>query len=122
MAPFLSRVKQELRQVQLVTPVVLASSECKVLARQVSSLLVGAVGPDNPPKKLSGRDVVLVHEGQAGWEEALELICRQSPGRFVVISPKLPRTEALKLKWLADLVVVSEETHQYEVHQLETSA
>ena len=122
MTPFLSKVKHELQQAKLNGPVILASSTCKKLGRDVGSLFKDSVGPEEPPKKLSGRDVILVHEGQVGWEEALELIFRQSPKRFFVVSPQLPRAEALKLKWLADLTIVSEETYQYEVHQLGLSA
>lgn len=106
----------------MLTPVMVTSRPCEKLSRQVRKLMPEVEVASNTKTSLMGRDVVLVHGGEMGWDEALEQICRQSPGRLFVISPQLPRVEALKLEWVADHVVVGDETFEYEVHELGLSA
>lgn len=122
MTSFFQRIKSELQEARLLSPVIVASHRCLELSDQVSQLVPEAEVARGPSLNLMGRDVVLIHSGEMGWEEALELVCQQSPGRLYVISPELPRSEALKLEWVADRVVVGEETFQYEVHELGLSA
>ena len=117
---FMDSVKQELTEARLLKPVIVSSRLCKLLAEKVKTLLPTAEVAILP--NLMGRDVVLIHAGQMGWEEALEIVCQQSPGRLFVIAPQLPRSEALKLEWIADSVVVGDETFEYEVHELGLSA
>ena len=119
---YLQKIENELSDARLLSPVIVSSTRCKGLANKVHKLLpqadVGCVGGPS----LMGRDVVLIHAGEMGWDEALEMVCQQSPGRLFVVAPELPRTEALRLEWVADAVVVGEETFQYEVHELGLSA
>lgn len=122
MTLFFQKIKNELEGARLLSPVLIASDRCQELARSVEGLLPEAEVAQGKLPNLMGRDVVLIHSGEMGWEEAIELVCQQSPGRFYVISPELPRTEAIKLEWVADRVVVGEETFQYEVHELGLSA
>ena len=122
MTSFFKRIKSELEEARLLSPVIVASRRCLDLSESVNRLLPEAEVAEGPSLNLMGRDVVLIHSGEMGWEEALELVCQQSPGRLYVISPELPRSEALKLEWVADRVVVGEETFQYEVHELGLSA
>lgn len=119
---FMNSVKQELDEARLLKPVIVSSRLCKLLAEKVKRLLPAAEVAVLPKANLMGRDVVLIHAGQMGWEEALETVCQQSPGRLFVIAPQLPRSEALKLEWIADSVVVGDETFEYEVHELGLSA
>ena len=120
---YLEKVKYEFdEQGRLLRPIIVASTACAPLAQALHRLLPQAEIAVNREAKLMGRDVILVHAGDRGWEEALELVCRQCPGRLFVVAPQLPRSEALKLEWVADKVVVGEETYQYEVHELGLSA
>ena len=118
---YLQKIESELSEARLLSPVIVSSRQCKGLAKEVHDLLpqadLGSVGGPS----LMGRDVVLVHAGEMGWD-ALELVCQQSPGRLFVVAPELPRAEALRLEWVADGVMVGEETFQYEVHELGLSA
>lgn len=119
---YFEKIEDELNGARLLSPVIVASKRCKKLSSHLKKLLPkaeigGAAGPN-----LMGRDVVLVHAGEMGWDEALELVCQQSPGRLFVVAPELPRAEALRLEWVADKVVIGEETFEYEVHELGLSA
>ena len=119
---YLEKVESELSEARLLKPVIIASNRCEHLSLQVQKIIPKAeVGSISGPN-LMGRDVVLMHAGERGWEEALELVCRQCPSKLFVIAPELPRAEALKLEWVADKVVVGEETFEYEVHELGLSA
>ncbi|MFA5505749.1 MAG: hypothetical protein WC314_18815 [Vulcanimicrobiota bacterium] len=119
---YLQKIENELVTARLLSPIIVASDSCERLAEKVRQLIpqadVGSAGDSG----LMGRDVVLIHQGEMGWDDALELVCQQSPGRLFVLAPELPRTEALRLEWVADGVVVGEETFQYEVHELGLSA
>ena len=119
---FLERIEMELNEAKMRTPVLVASTRCERLSHEVEKMLSEAEVASSEKVNLMGRDVVLVHSGELGWEEALELICRQSPGRLFVVAPELPRVEALKLEWVADQVVVGNEIFEYEVHELGLSA
>lgn len=122
MNPFIQEIRQVLNEARLRNPAIVSSSLCRPLSKAVRNFLPGAEMAQISQTNLMGRDVVLVHAGQTGWEEAIETVCQQSPGRLFVIAPQLPRAEALKLEWVADQVVVGEETYQYEVHPLGLSA
>ncbi len=104
------------------TPILVASPSCQALSKKVSKLVPNAEFHDPAKTSLMGRDVILIHSGEMGWEEALEFVCNESPGRLFVVAPELPRHEALKLEWIADRVMVGRETFQYEVHELGLSA
>lgn len=120
---YLEKVQHEFdAQGRLLKPIIVASTTCSNLAGAVHRLMPQAEIATDREAKLMGRDVILVHAGDRGWDEALELVCRQCPGRLFVVAPQLPRAEALKLEWVADKVVVGEETYQYEVHELGLSA
>lgn len=119
---YLEKVKQELLESRLLKPAIVCSKELRPLANVLPNFLKTAEMVDPHTSSLMGRDVVLVHAGEKGWEEALELICSQSPSRLFVVAPELPRVEALKLEWVADKVFVGEETYDYEVHELGLSA
>jgi hypothetical protein len=122
MSPYLQKIERELSDARLLSPIVVGSNRCSKLSKEVASLLPTAEIAENRKSNLMGRDVVLVHSGEMGWEEALEHICQQSPGKLYVVAPELPRAEALKLEWVADHVIVGEETFTYEVHELGLSA
>ena len=122
MSPYLKRVERELAGARLLSPVIVGSTRCKPLSEEISKLLPAAEVAKGHKTNLMGRDVILVHAGEMGWEEALEQICQQSPGKLYVVAPELPRTEALKLEWVADQVIVGDETFEYEVHELGLSA
>lgn len=119
---YIQKIESELTEARLLSPVIVSSERCAQLSRHIHKLVPkaevgGLSGPD-----LMGRDVILVHSGEQGWDEALEFVCQQSPGRLFVIAPELPRAEALRLEWVADKAVVGEETFEYEVHELGLSA
>ena len=103
---YLQKIESELSEARLLSPVIVSSRRCQGLAKKVHDLLpqadLGSVGGPS----LMGRDVVLIHAGEMGWDEALELVCQQSPGRLFVVAPELPRAEALRLEWVADGVMV----------------
>lgn len=122
MTPFLDKVENELSQASLLSPIIVASSRCRPLTEKILDMVPEAKIANSDQTGLTGRDVVLIHAGESGWEETLELICQQSPGRLYVVAPQLPRVEALKLTWVADKVVVGEEIFEYEVHELGLSA
>lgn len=123
MKQYLKQIEMELSEAKLLTPVIVASDRCKRLSRWVKGLLPNSeVVATDELDRLMGRDVVLLHSGESGWDEALEVVCQQSPGRLFVIAPELPRVEALKLEWVADHSVVGKEIFEYEVHELGLSA
>lgn len=119
---YLEKVKKELLDSRLLQPAIVSSQELRPLANVLPNFLTSAEVVDPHSSSLMGRDVILVHAGEKGWEEALELVCSQSPSRLFVIAPELPRIEALKLEWVADRVFVGAETYDYEVHELGLSA
>lgn len=122
MNTYLEQVQRQLAGARMRNPVLVTSSRCPQLGKHIESLLPGVEKAQAGLTNFMGRDVVLVHRGEDGWEDALELICQHCPGRLFVIAPELPRAEALKLEWVADFVVVGRETYEYEVHELGLSA
>jgi hypothetical protein len=119
---YIQKIENELNDARLLSPVILASNRCKRLSSHVQGLIPKAVIGSRKGPSLMGRDVILIHAGEVGWDEALELVCQQSPSRLFVVAPELPRAEALRLEWVADKVMVGEETFEYEVHELGLSA
>lgn len=119
---YLETVKKELRDCRLLKPAIVSSQEMRPLANVLPNFLTSAEIVNPHTSNLMGRDVILVHAGEQGWEEALEVICSQCPGRLFVVAPQLPRVEALKLEWVADRVFAGEETFDYEAHELGLSA
>ncbi len=69
-----------------------------------------------------GRDVIVCHSGETGWDEIVELVCKDCPSRLFVVSRTCPRAVSLKLEWVADEAFVEHEMYQYEVHELGLSA
>jgi hypothetical protein len=119
---YLEKIKLELDKANMLSPILVTSTRCETLSKMVQRLLPQAKVATRGEANLMGADVVLIHSGEMGWEEALEFICQQCPSRLFVIAPELPRYEALKLEWVADHVVVGEEMYEYEVHELGLSA
>jgi hypothetical protein len=119
---YIQKIEEELNEARLLSPVIVASQRCKKWSSHIKNLLPKAEVGGTAGPSLMGRDVVLIHAGEMGWDEALELVCQQSPGRLFVVAPELPRAEALRLEWVADKVMVGEETFEYEVHELGLSA
>ena len=119
---YLQRIQHELGQGRLLKPIIVASTVCRPVTEHIRRILPQAEVAQDQTARLMGRDVILVHAGERGWDEALGTVCQQCPGRLIVIAPQLPRAEALKLEWVADTVLVGEETFEYEVHELGLSA
>ena len=119
---YIQKIQNELNEARLLSPIIVSSNRCSGLSGKVRSIVPNAELGNVAASNLMGRDVILIHAGEMGWDEALERVCQQSPGRLFVVAPELPRAEALKLEWVADTVIVGEETFQYEVHELGLSA
>ena len=119
---FLSSVHRQLSGKRLLQPLILASPKLWPFAEALGSMFPKASLIRPGQANLMGRDVLLLHSGEKGWDELLLEICGQSPGRLFVIAPECPRADSLKLEWIADMVLVGHETHTYEVHELGLSA
>ena len=118
MSRFLGILARGLHRAKLKTPVIVASEACYALSKGVTALLEDPEIVHNWNVKLTGRDVILIHSGETGWDEALERICQQCPGRLIVVAPVLPRLNALKIEWVADAVFIEEELFSHEPHEL----
>lgn len=119
---FLGAIQRQLAQKRLLHPLILASPALWSFGESLRSLLPKAHLTRPGQANLMGRDVLLLHSGEKGWDELLGDVCQQSPGRLFVIAPECPAAESLKLEWVADMVLVGEETYSYEVHELGLSA
>jgi hypothetical protein len=119
---FLGSVHRQLSGKRLLQPMILATPQLWSMGEALNSLFPKASLKPPGQTNLMGRDVLLLHSGEKGWAELLEDVCQQSPGRLFVIAPECPKTESLKLEWIADMVMVGHETYTYEVHELGLSA
>lgn len=119
---FLGSVHRQLSGRRLLQPIILATPQLWGMGETLKSLIPKASLRPPGQTSLMGRDVLLLHSGEKGWAELLEDVCQQSPGRLFVIAPECPSSESLKLEWIADMVMVGEETYTYEVHELGLSA
>lgn len=119
---YLEAIQSELSQQRILRPLIMTNRALQPLAEHLSRQFPKAAMVKPGQATLMGRDVILLHSGEQGWDDLLEEVCQQSPGRLFVIAPECPRTESLKLEWVADVVIVGKETHQYEVHELGLSA
>lgn len=122
MNAFLGSVHRQLSNKRLLQPLIVATPTLWSLGESLRSLLPKASLRPPGQTNLMGRDVLLLHSGENGWDDLLEDICQQSPGRLFVIAPECPKAESIKLEWIADMVMVAHETYAYEVHELGLSA
>ena len=107
---FVERIERELQEYRLLSPIVAGSVQCRQLSKRIASMVPKAeLATTDSMGKLMGRDVILVHSGATGWDQAIETVLQQSPGRLFVVAPKLPRVEALKMLWIADCSIVGDE-------------
>ncbi len=118
MDTYWNEVYRELKQQRMLRPVLVTSAPFRRLGQDLTKVLKGARLTAPGESSLMGRDVVLIHAGETGWEELLNLICRESPGRLFVVAPECPRSEAWKLEWVADRALVGNETYTYEMPEL----
>lgn len=122
MNAFLGIVQRQLSTKRLLQPMILATPPLWPMGESLRTMLPKATLRPPGATNLMGRDVLLLHSGEKGWSELLEDICQQSPGRLFVIAPECPKAESIKLEWVADMVLVANETYAYEVHELGLSA
>lgn len=118
MEKYWTAVGRELKGQRMLRPVFIAPQPYTKLAHSLAQMFPGARVVNTREGKLVGSDVVVIHAGDTGWEGLLADICRESPGRLFVVAPECPRTEALRLKWVADKVIVGRETYEHELPEL----
>lgn len=118
MKNYWNEVQRELKSQRMLRPVIVATKPYRQLAQNLIQNLKGAHLSEPGECSLMGKDVILVHAGETGWEELLNLTCRESPGRLFVVAPECPRSEAWKLRWVADRALVGDETYAYEMMEL----
>lgn len=119
---FLGGIHRQLSSKRLLQPLILATPRVWEIGVALNGYFPQANLKEPGQDDLMGRDVLLIHGGEKGWDELLERVCGQSPGRLFVIATECPRVESLKLEWVADMVFVGSETYSYEVHELGLSA
>lgn len=115
MTEFWNTVNRELAEQRMLRPIFLSLHPSHRSLRKLLDFFPNSRLCAPGETNLMGRDVVLVHAGEYGWEELLLNICRESPARLFVVAPECPSTEALRLEWVADKVILGAETYQYEV-------
>ncbi len=122
MKTLIETIRRKFQKRRLLYPVIVSTSRERIFAAKLASALPDSLYSPMREIPLTGRDVVLVHSGETGWEEALAEACRDSPGRLFVIARECPRQMSLKLEWIADVALIGRETHLYEDHELELTA